>query len=324
MRNFKVFLAICIHMCVDVKVILSFLERLVSNNCTYSMLCNYVSARKASFVLYDLPYDLLDHSRLKFFQKPMRINGPLTLVSHNIIDLDMLEQISVACDAFKCAKALRAIFLTGFFGFLRLSNLPFHSLTVFDYSCHLTGQDLFFSCSFHLVNIMIKWNITMQNRDIVQVISLPKLINRSICPFRALKALYKFYPMSPITSVFQVHGNSGWQPFTDTKVRKCLKAINVSLGLNPHFYTFHSFRRSSATFAYKSHMPIKQIKRHGTWSSECVWRCIQAVSMYTFRSHYLQLLGDLKLMATYLFSNHNLIFRMYFILGKIGSYVVFY
>ena len=63
---------------VDVKILFSFLECLVSNNCTYSMLCNYVSAIKASFVLYDLPHDLLDHPRLKLFLKSVRINRPLT------------------------------------------------------------------------------------------------------------------------------------------------------------------------------------------------------------------------------------------------------
>ena len=154
-----------------------------------------------------------------------------SLIFHNIIDLDMLEQISVACDGFKCAKVLRAIFLTGFFGFLRLSNLAPHTLTLFDHSHHLTGQDLFFS--HNLVKVMVKWTKT------VQVISLPKVKNRSGCLFRALKALYTLYPMSAVTSVFQVEvGNSGWQPLTDTKVRKCLNAINAWLGLHLHFFTF--------------------------------------------------------------------------------------
>ena len=278
-RMFEVFLAFCIHMSVptqsiDVKIVLSFLECLVRNNTKYSMLCNYVSAIKASFVLYDLPHDLLDHPRLKLFLKSVRINRPLTLVCHNIIDLGMLERISIACDAFKCAKVFRAVFLTGFFGFLRLSNLAPHSLNTFDHSRHLTGQDLFFTKK--LVKILVKWTKTLQNRDTVQVICLPKLSNPLICPFRALKALTKLYPMSPTTSVFQVIGNGGWQPLTDTKVRKCLKVINTALGLNPQFFTFHSFRRSGATFAYNSHVPIQQIKRHGTWLSECVWRYIQA------------------------------------------------
>ena len=278
-RMFQVFLAFCIYVSVpiesvDVKLVLSFLECLVSNNSTYSMLCNYVSAIKASYVLYDLPHDLLDHPRVKLFLKSVRINRPLTLVSHNLIDLDMLSKISLACDDLECPQVFRAAFLTGFFGFLRLSNLAPHSLTMFDPSRHLTGQDLFFSKKW--VKILLKWTKTIQNRDTVQLICLPKLKNPVICPFRALKAISKLYPSSAVTSVFQVYGNTGWQPLTDTKVRKGLKTVNVALGLNPHFFTFHSFRRYGATFAYNSHVPLQQIKRHGTWSSDCVWRYIQA------------------------------------------------
>ena len=169
---------------VNVKILLSFLECLVSNNIAYSMLCNYVSAIKASFVLYELPHGILDHPKLKLFLKSIRINRPLTLVSHNIIDLDMLERISLACDDLQYRRVFRAIFLTGFFGFLRLSNLAPHSLTTFDHSRHLTDQDLFFSREF--VKILVKWTKTVQNRDAVQVICLPKLSNPIICPYKAL------------------------------------------------------------------------------------------------------------------------------------------
>ena len=41
-----------------------FLTFLVSNNCTNSFVANYLSAIKDSFVLCDLPYDLLlDHPK---------------------------------------------------------------------------------------------------------------------------------------------------------------------------------------------------------------------------------------------------------------------
>ena len=109
------------------------------------MLANYLSAIKASFVLYDLPYHVLIHPKIKLFQKSVRINRPLNFVSHNIIDVQRLEQISSACDGFKCAQVLRAVFLTGFFWFFRLSNLVPHSLTSLDPSHYLTGHDLFFS-----------------------------------------------------------------------------------------------------------------------------------------------------------------------------------
>ena len=258
----------------DVNVILSFCECLVINNCSVSMIANYLSAIKASFVLYNMSYSLLDHPRIKYFQKSMSINRPLAVTSQNVIDLSMLQQISQSCDQLNFPEVFRAIFLTGFFGFFRLSNLAPHSILTFDPSRHLTGHDLFFTRK--LVKVLIKWSKTIQNRDVVQVISLPKVSNRTICPFRTLKALTKLYPMTASNSVFQISTSSGWQPLTDSRVRKALKSINMTLGLNPHFFTFHSFRRSGATFAYNAHVPIQQIKRHGTWSSECVWRYIQS------------------------------------------------
>ena len=85
--------------------------------------------------------------------------------------------------------------------------------------------------------------------------------------------------MTEMHSEFQVKTTSGWQPLTNSKVRKALKSINMTLGLDPHFFTYHSFRRSGATFAYNVHVPIQQIKCHGTWSSEYVWGYIQSDHM---------------------------------------------
>ena len=177
-KMFKVFLAFCVYMGVasvkiDVNVILSFCECLVANNCSVSMVSNYLSAIKANFVLYNMCFTLLDHPRIRYFQKSMRIHRPLTLTSHNIINLSMLEKISRACNDISFSEVFRAIFLTGFFGFFRLSNLAPHFISTFDPSRHLTGHDLFFTKK--LVKILIKWSKSLQDRDKVQVISMPKL-----------------------------------------------------------------------------------------------------------------------------------------------------
>ena len=82
--------------------------------------------------------------------------------------------------------------------------------------------------------------------------------------------------MSAQSSLFQVSGPSGLKPVTDSRVRKALKRINVNLDLSPAYFTFHDFRRSGVTFAFNSHVPIQDIQRHGTWSSDCVWRYIQS------------------------------------------------
>ena len=168
----------------------------------------------------------------------------------------------------------KAIFLTGFFGFLRLSNLSPHSAATFDPTRHFTGADVFFTKKF--VKLLVKWSKTIQTRDRVEILTLPKLVDTELCPRLALKALFDIYHMSPSSSLFQIHTKNGWVTLIDSRVRKVLSKINISLGLHPNHFTFHSLRRSGATFAFNAHVPIQEIKRQGTWTSQCVWRYIQA------------------------------------------------
>ena len=234
------------------------------------MVENYVSAIKASFILYELPYVVFNHPKIKYFIKSLKINRPLTLRPHNLIDLTILRRISIACLELPYGVVYRAVFLTGFFAFMRLSNLGPHSLSTFDPSRHLIGHDVFFTKKF--VKILLKCSKILQTRDKVQCITLPKLHYHCICPFRALKELFQLYPMSSHSSLFQLPSPGGSSPLTDSRVRKTLKIVNLKLGFHSAFFTFHDFRRSGATFAFNSNVPIQEIKCHGTWSSDCVWQ----------------------------------------------------
>ena len=57
---------------VNVKLILSFLECLVQNQCSCAE--NYVTAIKASFILYELPFAVFIHPKIKYFGKSLKIN----------------------------------------------------------------------------------------------------------------------------------------------------------------------------------------------------------------------------------------------------------
>ena len=232
------------------------------------MVANYVSAIKANFVLYDLPFCVLDHPQIKYFLKALKINRPLKVKSNNIITIAWLIEISKACEGFTSA------ILLGFFAFLRLSNLAPHALAGFDSTRHLTGHDVFFTKNY--AKVLIKWSKTIQTRDKVQCLTLSKLKNRIICVYRALKKIFKLYPMSSDSSLLQLPSQYGFQPLTDPHVRKFLKRINIALNLPSNYFTFHDLRRSGATLAYNADVPIQDIKRHGTWSSDCVWRYIQS------------------------------------------------
>ena len=73
--------------------------------------------------------------------------------------------------------------------------------------------------------------------------------------------------------MFQIQTTKGWTTLTDTRIRKTLSTLNVKMGY--HFFTFHTFRRSGATLAFNSHVPVQKIQTHGSWALECVWRYIQ-------------------------------------------------
>ena len=78
---FRIFLAFCIvnkvsMMNVSVKVLLAFLECLVYNKCSACVIANYIFAIRANLVLYELPFLVLDHPRIKYFLKLVRINRP--------------------------------------------------------------------------------------------------------------------------------------------------------------------------------------------------------------------------------------------------------
>ena len=84
---------------VDLQNLIAYLEYLVENGVSYNMVSNNISALKANFIMYDLPFQLLEHPRIRFFIKSLKINRPLSLVKRNIITLQVLQQLIQACDS---------------------------------------------------------------------------------------------------------------------------------------------------------------------------------------------------------------------------------
>ena len=117
---FKVFIAFCIVMkiClsdVSVKVLIAFFECLVVNKCSVSMISNYASARKANFIVYDLPFHCCDHPKIKYFIKSLKINRSLSVTLHNIIDIPMLSKMCDLALTLPGGKIFKAVILTVFF-----------------------------------------------------------------------------------------------------------------------------------------------------------------------------------------------------------------
>ena len=68
--------------------------------------------------------------------------------------------------------------------------------------------------------------------------------------------------------LFATHTHDSVLPLTDSMVRKHLKRVLALLGLQNDGYTFHTFRRSGASWAYNHGVPMEAIKYQGTWVSD--------------------------------------------------------
>ena len=119
---------------------------------------------------------------------------------------------------------------------------------------------------------------------------IPDLETSMLCPVRALRSMYTAFPTVKDDPLF-VYNKSGLPlPLTDSVERKRLKLVSQLVHYSKHF-TFHDFRRSGATWAFRHGISIQDIQAQGTWSSQSVWRYIQlppsatATVASSFHSH---------------------------------------
>ena len=148
-----------------------------------------------------------------------------------------------------------------------------HAKNGFDPSHHLARGDIIFSDNEAIV--LVKWSKAIQSRDKVTRVVIAKLPGSRLCPVRVLFNMLHLVPGSNNDPLFAIFKANTWSPLTNSMVRKHLKRVLLLLQLQHHNFTFHTFRRSGASWAFELGVPIEVIKQQGTWSSDCVSRYIQ-------------------------------------------------
>ena len=252
--------------------LLCFLECLQFNGVKQPQMANYLSAIKTKFLILGLDVACFSDFRLKYYQKAVQMHAPLNAKLKRIIDIPVLKAIACQCDFTYMGQVFKALYLLSFFSFLRLSNLVPHTVAQFSPLKHLARGDVILR-SDKLV-LILKWSKTMQTNNQIKLITVPRIPNSSICPVVAIKNLLDLTPKGANLPLFQCKVATEWVPLTDNKVRRHLAMITEKLHLHQAGLTFHTFRRSGATFAFNNDVTLQNIQKHGTWTSDCVWRYI--------------------------------------------------
>ena len=156
--------------------------------------------------------------------------------------------------------------LTMFFGMLRKSNVLSSSPNTFDPSRHLRRKDI----QFHQngMTITIRWSKTIQFKDRLHIIPLPRTPSSLLCPtlatFHAFSLTNAAHPEGP--AFVAMHSNN-ITPLTVSDFMHTINKVLLNKGYDVSAFGTHSFRRGGATLAFHSGVPVETIKHIGDWKS---------------------------------------------------------
>ena len=161
--SFQLLLAFLAYMAlmiekVNVEILLVYLEFLVCNKFSPSHIANDLAGIKAHFVYHSLLMYIFDDLKIKYFIRSLRLNAPLSVTIHKVIDISLLSKIVSQCDSMYMGQTFKSMYLLAFF-FLLLSNLVPHTKNQFSPLKHFTPGDLFFKNNSAV--ILLKWSKTL-------------------------------------------------------------------------------------------------------------------------------------------------------------------
>ena len=185
---------------ISVQNILTFLEYLYQNLISPKVLSSYLSFIHSKASIYNWDTSSLSHLAIHRFIRSININSKFSSTLRGVFDIQTLYHLSLSCDILSDPLLFKAIFLTAFFGFLRMSNIAPHSSSKFDPCVHFLRQDLMFAPPD--AHLLIKWTKTLQNHKSHHWIQLLFLSNHFLCPVRALKSLLNSRPFPPTAPLF--------------------------------------------------------------------------------------------------------------------------
>ena len=155
--------------------------------------------------------------------------------------------------------------LVAFFSFFRKSNLLVTNLESLNPDWHLCRRDASFSLDG--VTLAVRWSKTIQYRQRILHIPIPRIQGSPLCPSQALILALRLCDAPPSAPLFTYMTPKGWLPLTGHTFQCKLHSFLTRLNIDPSDYSGHSFRRDGASFALECGLPTEVIKAQGDWAS---------------------------------------------------------
>ena len=170
---------------------------------------------------------------------------------YNLLDLSDVKQLAGWC-----------AMLLAFFGCFRLSNLVPPSKVKFDPCKHLKRNDICFDNEFVLV--FYKWSKTNQNLNKVSWIPICAVSDER---FNLQYFLKKLFDTARVPNDFPLFSFSAKHFHSKCSLIRLLDQCVFQAGLSQADYSWHSFRRGAAVFAFELGLADSAVQLLGDWSS---------------------------------------------------------
>lgn len=246
------------------EVLLRFIALLARGPYAYNSATNIVSSVKffacvldpSSSKVFDAVLVSASLKGLKAqLSRPVHQKLPLSvehLISfHNALDLGNAKHLSCWC-----------AMLLAFFGCFRLSNLVPSSQVLFDPLKQLKRDDIRFSES--VVLVFFKWSKTNQNSAKVSWIPISPVSDKRFNIEVHLKNLFKLIK-APSSAPLFTYGKEKFH--TRYSLVRLLDMCVREAELDPANFSWHSFRRGAAVFAFELGLADSAVQLLGDWSS---------------------------------------------------------
>ena len=187
--------------------------------------------------------------------RPVRQKLPFT-IHHLCKFYDYLSLSNVKHLACWCA------ILLAFFGCFRLSNLVPVSKNKFDPLKHLSRDDIKFEDD--VVLVFYKWSKTNQNSNKVIWVPICSVVDER---FDIKRFLYKLFDTVKAPKAAPLFSFSKANYHSRASLVRLLDLCIFEAGLSLTDYSWHSFRRGAAVFAFELGLADSAVQLLGDWSS---------------------------------------------------------
>ena len=285
LSQIKLYIGFCYHFGLQdinpsTETICLYVEFLAQNVSSPKTVANYLSS-----VRFLHKWIGAEHAALDSFEVTLMVRSCFMTMKHvpnqrRPLTPDLIRQLlSVAQSVVPHFPLFKCAVVFSFFGFFRISNITPRVQYQFDPAKHTCRGDIIHADPGLLV--LLKWTKTNQYGQNTQLVPLPATGDELLCPVIAFDQLCAYVPTSycnqPLLSLPSPPGDP-ILPVRQEWLSKNLSLTLSCMGHDPQFYSFHSFRRSGATTAWKAGVEFSHIKSHGGWKSEAFWTYITNIT----------------------------------------------